>query len=271
MDGLEVAPEQHREAGRYDNGPEVVPDTEKEARRDTGGLHYVSGPTSASPGILEDGSLKTKPPKERKRICGVTSTVFWLLVVIAILVIGGAVGGGVGGSLANKKTTTESNLDLDTTSTASTQPQSSTSATTSSSTTTTASTTSSAPVTSGTIGVAANPCPGQNLTTETGSDGSVFTLLCAVDWPSGGKSGDGSGTVKDLSTTTEYTLKSCIAECVQWNEDTSNDPQCKGVVYSANLTASFDGGQGGNCFLKSNVGRYFPNSNTSMAAGLLGG
>ncbi|KAJ6133013.1 hypothetical protein N7471_008228 [Penicillium samsonianum] len=263
MDGLEVAPEQYRGTGTFDS--------EKEVRTDTAGLHYVSGPTSANPGILEDGSLKTKSPKEPKRICGVTYTVFWLLVAIAILVIGGAVGGGVGGSLANRKTTVDSSKPgLDATSTTSTEPQSST-ATASSSTTTTASTTSSAPITSGTIGIAANPCPRQNKTIETGSDGSIFTLLCAVDWPRGGEPAYGNGRIKDLSTRTEYTLKSCIAQCVQWNQNTSNDPKCKGVVYSANLTASFDGGQGGNCFLKSNVGKYYPNSDTSMAAGILGG
>lgn len=288
-----MAPEQYRGTERYDSGPQVAPDTGKEVRTDTAGLHYVSGPTSANPGILEDGSLKTKSPKEPKRICGVTYTIFWLLVAIAILVIGGAVGGGVGGSLANRKTTyvnlpgltshelyqpnkasynsVDSNKPgLDATSTNSTEPQSST-ATASSSTTTTASTTSSAPITSGTIGVAANPCPGQNKTIETGSDGSIFTLLCAVDWPRGGEPAYGNGIIKDLSTRTEYTLKSCIAQCVQWNQNTSNDPKCKGVVYSANLTASFDGGQGGNCFLKSNVGKYYPNSDTSMAAGILGG
>ncbi|CAI7606371.1 unnamed protein product [Penicillium glandicola] len=266
MDGIEVAPEQYGRSRRYGNGPEVVPHTEKEVRTDTEGLHYVSGP---HPGTLEDGSLEKSPLKERKRICGLASTVFWLLVILVIVVIGGAVGGGVGGTLANRKTTADSTSPDLTTSTTST-PQSSTT-TASSTTTTTASTTSSAPVTSGTVGVAANPCPGKNLTTETGSDGSIFTLLCAVDWPRGDASAYGNGTVEDLLTATEYTLTACVAQCVQWNEDTSNDPQCKGVVYSANLTASFDGGQGGNCFLKSSVGKYYPNTNTSMAAGLLGG
>lgn len=39
---------------------------------------------------------------KQKRICGMTSTVFWLVLIIVILIIGGAIGGGVGGSLASK-------------------------------------------------------------------------------------------------------------------------------------------------------------------------
>jgi hypothetical protein len=120
MDGLEVVPEQHK-AGKYDSGLEVVPDQykydnglevaphmEKEVRRDTAGLHYVSGPTSANPIKIEDGSPETKSP--RKRICGLSSTVFWVLVVvISIVVIGAAVGGGVG-STVSKETTPYVNL-----------------------------------------------------------------------------------------------------------------------------------------------------------------
>ncbi|KAJ5373538.1 hypothetical protein N7517_005544 [Penicillium concentricum] len=137
------------------------------------------------------------------------------------------------------------------------------------STVTKASKTSSAAVTSGTSGIASNPCPGQNLTTLTGSDGSIFTLLCAVDWPGGIKTAYGNGKVGDLTRSTEYTLKSCISQCVQWN--TENDEKCKGVTYLANLTAAYGGGQDGNCFLKNSVGKYYPNSDTSMAAGILGG
>ncbi|KAJ6178607.1 hypothetical protein N7519_009068 [Penicillium mononematosum] len=248
--GLEVAPEQHK----YDSGLEVAPHMEKEVRRDTAGLHYVSGPTSASPGIVEDGPPETKSP--RKRICGLSSTVFWVLVVVgAIVVIGAAVGGGVG-STVSKKTTPSGN---------SAEPATSTSPSTD-----TASATSSGPVTSGTVGLAGNPCPRANETTERGSDGSLYTLLCGVDWPRGADAATGGGKVQDLSTETEYTLNACIRRCSEWNKDESNRQDCMGVVYSANLTAAFDGGQGGNCFLKSKVGNYFPNSNTSVAAGRLG-
>jgi hypothetical protein len=105
MDGLEVAPEQYRRTPRYEDGPQVAPGTEKEVPVGTGNVYYVSGPTPANLGTLEDGSPKSNFPKEPKRICGIASTVFWLLVIIAVLVIGGAIGGGVGGSLANRKTT----------------------------------------------------------------------------------------------------------------------------------------------------------------------
>ncbi|KAJ5906167.1 uncharacterized protein N7473_003083 [Penicillium subrubescens] len=155
-------------------------------------------------------------------------------------------------------------------STSSTSSTISTSTSSKSTTTHTASTTSSAPITSGTTGIAANPCPGKNLTTVTGSDGSIFTLLCAVDWPRGEPASSGNGTVKDLTRSTRYTLQSCIADCVDWNKDDSNDSTCKGIIYTANLTAAYNGGQDGNCFLKSTVGVYYPNSNTSMAAGMLG-
>ncbi|KAJ5963377.1 uncharacterized protein N7479_003253 [Penicillium vulpinum] len=156
---------------------------------------------------------------------------------------------------------TKSDPNEDSTATASSHSETSTIATPSK--------TSSAAVTSGTSGMASNPCPGQNLTTVTGSDGSIFTLLCAVDWPSGIQTAYGNGKVSDLTRSTEYTLKSCISQCVQWN--TENNEKCKGVIYTANLTASFSGGQDGNCFLKNSVGKYYPNSDASMAAGILGG
>lgn len=139
-------------------------------------------------------------------------------------------------------------------------------------TTATASKTSSAPVTSGTKGIAANPYPGQNLTTIQRSDDSIFTLLCSVYWSNGEKSAHGDETVTDLSTpTTAYTLKECIADCINFNTAAPDESPCRGVVYTANLTAAFDGGQGGKCFLKNTISRYFPSSNTSMAAGILGG
>ncbi|KAJ5830741.1 uncharacterized protein N7525_008994 [Penicillium rubens] len=267
MDGLEVVPEQHKagkydsglevapEQYKYDSGLEVVPHTEKEVQRDTAGLHYVSGPTGANPGIIEDGSAETKPP--RKRICGLSSTVFWVLIVIvAIVVTGAAVGGGVGSTVSKKTTPSDNSAEPS-------NPPTSTSPSTD-----TASTTSSGHVTSGTVGLAGNPCPRSNRTTERGSDGSTYRLLCGVDWPRGADAASGGGKVRDLSTETEYTLKACIRRCSDWNKDDLNSQDCKGVVYSANLTASFEGGQGGNCFLKSEIGNYFPNSNTSVAAGI---
>ncbi|KAL5365828.1 hypothetical protein BJX96DRAFT_19964 [Aspergillus floccosus] len=253
MDGIEVVHPQQR-ARVDDPGIRVAPHSEKQVCPNDNPI-YVSGPDRPNG---EDGEdLK----RRNKAICGLKPTVFWTLFVIALLVvIGAAVGGGVGGTLANRRTS-EPSLTA----------SSSSSTTSEAATTNTASTTSSAPVTSGTMGIAANPCPGKNLTTVTGSDGSIFTLLCAVDWPRGGPASSGNGTVEDLTRTTRYTLQSCIADCVNWNKDRSNDSACKGIIYTANLTAAYDGGQDGNCFLKNTVGVYYPNSNASMAAGMLGG
>ncbi|PLB49842.1 hypothetical protein P170DRAFT_437307 [Aspergillus steynii IBT 23096] len=132
------------------------------------------------------------------------------------------------------------------------------------------STTSSAPVTSGTSGIASNPCPAKNETTIRASTGSLFSVLCSVDWPKGVKSADGKGKVQDLDYRTEYSLEDCIGACIEYNQDRTEDI-CRGVTYSANLTAAFDGGQGGNCFLKDRIGSYFPSSDTTMCAGLVGG
>ncbi|KAJ5193705.1 hypothetical protein N7491_001036 [Penicillium cf. griseofulvum] len=306
--GLELVSDLRRWPKKYD-GLEVRVEQGKEVQIPRGGLYYVSGPEGPGPNIPDDGLAKAGL-KDSKRVCGVRPTVFWLLLVIAVLIVViAAVGGGVGGSyLANRddspdpktpgsnttsamsivtrtsdggsfKTTfqpkTDSSMsitpisDSDSSSEGPTTSTTTTISSDSGATITTASKTSSAAVTSGTSGVASNPCPGQNLTTLTGSDGSIFTLLCAVDWPRGIKTAYGNGKVSDLTRSTEYTLKSCISQCVQWN--TENDEKCKGVTYLANLTAAYGGGQDGNCFLKNSVGRYYPNSDTSMAAGILGG
>ncbi|RAL13155.1 uncharacterized protein BO97DRAFT_405034 [Aspergillus homomorphus CBS 101889] len=242
---------------------ETLPDTDthKEVWRDGGGLIHVSGP--------QKPTVTGRPidfSSDNRRICGLeTRRFWWILAIVLIVIIGAAIGGGIGGSRAS-----EANRAVASSSVTKPLSATGTSVTSAAATTRTASVTSSAPITSGTIGIAANPCPGQNLTTLTASDGSIFTLLCAVDWPKGDAGLYGNKTVGDLDFTTRYTLESCIADCVRWNRVIADTP-CKGVVYSANLTASFDGGQDGNCFLKSEVGVYFPNSNTSMAAGLLAG
>ncbi|KAJ5931343.1 hypothetical protein N7516_005832 [Penicillium verrucosum] len=266
--GLELVSDLQRWPKGYD-GLEVRVEQGKEVPITRGGLCPVSVPEMPWPSIPDDGLVKADGPKDAKRICGMRPIVFWPLLVVAILIVViAAVGGGIGGSyLANRgkssdPTTSESTTD-------SSMPVTSSISDAETSTATTASKTSSAAVTSGTSGIASNPCPAQNLTTITGSDESIFTLLCAVDWPSGIKTAYGNGRVGDLTRFTEYTLKSCVSQCVKWN--TENGEKCKGVTYSANLTASYDGGQEGNCFLKNSVGSYFPNSGTSMAAGILGG
>jgi hypothetical protein len=52
-------------------------------------------------------ALSWKPPEptrtEPQRICGLRVVIFWLVVVVLVLVVGGAVGGGVGGWLATDR------------------------------------------------------------------------------------------------------------------------------------------------------------------------
>ncbi|EPS34867.1 hypothetical protein PDE_09831 [Penicillium oxalicum 114-2] len=253
----------HPRARSDDPGMQVVPGSEKEAISNDFPI-YVFGPERPA----KEEQVKLHSPK--KTVCGLKPMVFWALLAVALLVIiGGAVGGGIGGTLATRHTSEAFQTSASSSILPSTMSRSTTTFETS--TTKLVSTISSAPVSSGTTGIASNPCPGRNLTTVTGSDGSVFTLLCAVDWPSGVDASSGHGTVYDLNRSTRYTLGSCIADCVDWNDDVANDSKCKGIVYTANLTAAFEGGQGGNCFLKSAVGVYFPNSYVSMAAGILGG
>ncbi|KAJ5125961.1 hypothetical protein N7526_008138 [Penicillium atrosanguineum] len=295
---LEVVPEDERKARAHGGEPpsaslweargrsgnlEVAPEHGMEVAYNHEAPIWISGPVT-SYGGLDGNIIKNEPKKSKRRICGLRARTFWILLVIIVFAVAGGVGGGVGGTLiiqnrdqkvaltdTSDRTQQGSNTSSTTTNTS---PLSSTSSASTSGTTTTgrASTTSSAPITSGTNGLAANPCPGKNLTTIEGSDDSIFTILCSVDWPSGEKSQYGNVTVEDLTVpSTAYTLKECIADCVNFNNAEPGESPCRGVVYTANLTAAFDGGQDGNCFLKNTIGRYFPTSDTSMAAGILGG
>ncbi|KAN0087402.1 hypothetical protein V8E54_001090 [Elaphomyces granulatus] len=220
-----------------------------------------------------------------QQVCGLRPTAFWLLGIIAVVIIGGAVGAGVGAVLANNttsSTTGSPNLATTNTSTSpsvssstivSTQTGSTmlTSITVDSSSTSFAlpPTTLSAPVTSGSTGMAQSPCPGANQTTYS-SSGPLFTLFCAVDWPRGDDFPDGTGTVVDLESSMQYTLNSCIESCVSYNKDfRSNAIVCQGITYQPNLTANFLlGAREGNCFLKNHIGRYFPTNNGGVSAGI---
>lgn len=95
MDGLEVMHPQQR-AQVDDPGIQVAPYSEKQVRQNYDPI-YVSGPDR--PNGEEEEDLK----RPNKAICGLKPTVFWTLLVIALLVvIGAAVGGGIGGTLANR-------------------------------------------------------------------------------------------------------------------------------------------------------------------------
>ncbi|EAW13222.1 uncharacterized protein ACLA_016680 [Aspergillus clavatus NRRL 1] len=103
-------------------------------------------------------------------------------------------------------------------------------------------------------------CPGINKTMIAGSTGALFTVLCGVDWPKGDPAMTGNGNVADLGRATVYSLQECINACLKSYEN------CKAVTYQANLTASFDGEQDGNCWFKDRAGKYFPGADTSVAA-----
>lgn len=108
------------------------------------------------------------------------------------------------------------------------------------------------------------------------SSGTLFSLFCGVDWPRGIEAADGNGTVGDLGRSTKYTLDDCIETCIQYNKgdaavvDSVDGGTCRAVVYQANLTAVYDGGQDGNCFLKDRIGRYASTGFGGMAAGAIG-
>ncbi len=81
-----------------------------------GGLHYDDRATyqrdgiqpydKQSPYTTEAPELYIPPAHKKKRICGVSRTVFILLLIIAVLVIAGAIGGGIGGSIAARSSKT---------------------------------------------------------------------------------------------------------------------------------------------------------------------
>lgn len=108
MDGLEVVPGFQMASMKSYSGLQVVPEMEKEVKPTRGGLHYVEGnhiPKDEPDYVPLENDHQVDPPqgRDRKRICGVGSTIFWLLLVIAILVVVIAgVGGGVGGYFLNK-------------------------------------------------------------------------------------------------------------------------------------------------------------------------
>ncbi|GAE00276.1 cytochrome P450 [Paecilomyces variotii No. 5] len=273
---MEVAPAHNQDDGLYLNtdmqGLQVV-----ESDHHAQNWNQTYAPETK---YLAEGGYHTpsSQPPPLPRICGMKKSTFWVVVGLMLAVIVGAVvGGAVGGTVAHSNSTDITNSpSRETTDPSSNHITSSASHSASSTTgTATASITSSA-VTSGITGIAENPCPGANRTTITASSGTLFSLFCGVDWPRGIEAADGNGTVSDLGRSTTYTLDDCIETCIQYNKgdlavlDSVDTGTCRAVVYQANLTAVFDGGQGGNCFLKDRIGRYASTGFGGMAAGAIG-
>lgn len=90
--GLEVVPSNDPIAMNPDHsGSEVAPSTDPIVRHlEYSDIEVVGNQTRDT----------EKQDSKPRRTCGLRTLTFWLLLVVAIVVIAGAVGGGVGGSLA---------------------------------------------------------------------------------------------------------------------------------------------------------------------------
>jgi hypothetical protein len=233
--------------------------------------HYTKYATTAT-----TATLSPKPPgnpphlptsrHQGQKILGLSRTLFWVLAGLVVLVIlGVALGAGLGVGLSNTNRNTQTSASLSQTTTTPPPTGTPTSSPTTSSTTTS---TSSAPVTSGTIGLAANSCNFTQPKTYYTSDGTPFTEYCFTDWPQGRASADNTGKVVDLMYTTVYTFEDCIQRCLDYN-GSKPKTQCMAVTYNSNLTSIIAvGRQGGNCFLKNKRAVNLQGSAESACAAL---
>lgn len=235
-------------------GPEVVPyqnSRDQQAPEHYGWEGHKSGGQQADYEVPREVSATAKP---KRRILRLSLKAFWAIVVLIVVILGVGIGVGLGVGLRGSSSTPESSSADN-----SSPPAETTSDATSSTTSTTSTTTSSAPVTSGTVGVAANSCNFKTPKSYHASDGTVFLQHCFTDWPVGEETADGKGNVTDLSAVSAYTFEGCMEACLKYNEDNADDTQCQGITYNANLTSSIVVGKhDGNCFLKDKPGVDLP-------------
>lgn len=260
--GMEVSASEHQQQPspqlRYDGGasaPQVVD-------------QYPPGQTNEKQvGYATARKTDGIGSPRRRTILGLSATLFWVIAGLVVLVVLGiALGVGLGVGLSNNSRQSQDSQP------SSTATQSQTISSTSQSSATTSSTstsTSSAPVTTGTVGVAANSC---NFTTPKTFyiDNVGFTEYCFTDWPNNDEAFDGKGNVTDLTRTIVYTFEACMQACLDYNADLgSSDTRCTAVTYNANLTSIVAvGQQGGNCFLKDKRGINQQGSAESACAAL---
>lgn len=233
--------------------------------------HYATPTPSPKP----PGDAQHQPPygHQKKKILGLSRTLFWVLAGLVVLVIlGVALGAGLGVGLSNTNRNTQTSASptatQDPASLTTTTPLPTGTPTSSPTTSSTTTSTSSAPVTSGTTGLAANSCNFTQPKTYYTSDGTPFTEYCFTDWPQGRTAADGTGKVTDLKYTTVYTFEDCIQQCLDYNESKTKT-QCMAVTYNSNLTSIIAvGRQGGNCFLKDKKAVNLQGSAESACAAL---
>ncbi|KAF2813181.1 uncharacterized protein BDZ99DRAFT_517465 [Mytilinidion resinicola] len=196
---------------------------------------YTPSTTSSSPDP-EKATTATPPSASRKRtLFGIAA--FLLLLTICIIV-GVTVGRATKSHKHHVNTSATSTLNMPSPSTPSTSP-------------------SSKPVTSGTVGIAANDCTTHSraYTVDARNTTATFTSNCAADIPADVVVEVGTRPVKDLRVTTAYTFEECMSACAERNAGAQDGGGilCVAVSYNANLTEAFGGGGEGNCFLKDSL------------------
>lgn len=167
-----------------------------------------------------------------KRICGLVSRTFCILVAVVVLLICIAVGVGAGVGVTQAKPS-------------STTPE-------------TPSPTSTAFVTSCTTGTAANSCDAVKMESHLALDDTLFQPRCFTDFPGGEPAaGDEDAKFKDVGTALAYTFEDCMDECVRHNNDLGDDEiKCRATSYIPDLSYAL-GEQGleGNCIFKDREGK----------------
>lgn len=299
-------------ASEHQAAPQVVAETGPEAIDSRFGpyVSYYPGPNGKNATDATEKNTR-KSRFRQKKIFGISALLFWsILALIIILILGLALGLGMGIGLTwhNSKssssdssssssgttagadqaassssvgTTTTSSTATDNNNTqtkttslssSSSQPTTDVAVATTATTTTSSSTTSSAPVTKGTVGIAANSCDTTTPKTWIADDGSTsFIEYCYTDWPNGEAGAGGDGTVSDILYTIVYTFEDCMNECVSYNSELEDGgTKCEAVTYNSNLTSIVAiGKQGGNCFLKNRKGEDKQGSLTSACAAIV--
>jgi len=187
-----------------------------------------------------------------RRICGLVSWLFWLLIaIVAIVVIAAAVGGGVGGSMASKDSSKAASggvVDVSTSQSSAATSSSSLSTTAPSGPVTTAATTTSSSVSITTTEIVSatstfyRDCPSVNDTIYTygsSEDPQEFRQVCNLSYKN---TGNGGNPIVNQQT---QSLADCIDLCAIYNaqnqteiDDSSSQP-CNAVCWRNTFDTDF--------------------------------